>query len=138
MFVDERKFLLIETEPGLPPEQFLTALVASADDAIIGESLEGVVLSWNAGAESLYGYKADEMIGQSLLPLFPEDRAEEWSGLIDPVRKGLTVQRFDSERPRKDASRVQVTLTVSPVLGPDGSVIGVSSIAHDRTESFLS
>ena len=113
------------------------ALVASADDAIIGETLEGVVLSWNAGAERLYGYKADEMIGQSLLPLFPKDRAEEWSGLIDPVRKGLTVQRFDSERFRKDASRVQVTLTVSPVLGPDGSVIGVSSIAHDRTKTFL-
>ena len=137
MFVKGRKFLLIETGCGLFPEQFLTALVASADDAIIGETLEGVVLSWNAGAERLYGYKAAEMIGQSLLPLFPEDRAEEWSGLFDPVRKGLTVQHFDSERLRKDGSRVQVTLTVSPVLGPDGSVVGVSSIAHDRTETFL-
>ena len=94
-----------------------------------------MVLSWNAAAERLYGYQAHEMIGQSLLPLFPEDRAEEWSGLLDPVRQGLTVQRFDSERLRKDGTRVQVTLTVSPVLGPDGSVVGVSSIVHDRTET---
>ena len=113
------------------------ALVASADDAIIGETLDGVVLSWNAGAERLYGYKADEMIGHSLLALFPGEKAEEWSGLLDPVRQGLTVKRFDSERLRKDGSRVQVTLTVSPVFGPDGSVVGVSSIVHDRTETFL-
>jgi PAS domain S-box-containing protein len=109
-------------------------LVASADDAIIGETLDGVVLSWNAAAERLYGYKAAEMIGRSLLPLFPEERAGEWSGLLDQVRQEVTVQHFDSERLRKDGSRVQVTLTVSPVLGPDGSVVGVSSIAHDRTE----
>jgi PAS domain S-box-containing protein len=94
-----------------------------------------VVLSWNAAAERLYGYQAHEMIGQSLLPLFPEDRAEEWSGLLDPVRRGITVRHFDSERLRKDGTRVQVTLTVSPVLGPDGSVVGVSSIVHDRTET---
>ena len=109
-------------------------MVASADDAIIGETLDGVVLSWNAAAEHLYGYKAAEMIGKSLLPLFPEDRAEEWTGLLGPVREGLTVRHFDSERLRKDGSRVQVTITVSPVLGPDGSVVGVSSIVHDRTE----
>ena len=92
------------------------------------------MLSWNAAAEHLYGYKAAEMIGKSLLPLFPEDRAEEWTGLLGPVREGLTVRHFDSERLRKDGSRVQVTITVSPVLGPDGSVVGVSSIVHDRTE----
>ena len=109
-------------------------MVASADDAIIGETLDGVVLSWNAAAERLYGYKAAEMIGRSLLPLFPEERAGEWSGLLDQVRQEVTVQHFDSERLRKDGSRVQVTLTVSPVLGPDGSVVGVSAIAHDRTE----
>ena len=109
-------------------------MVASADDAIIGETLDGVVLSWNAAAEHLYGYKAAEMIGKSLLPLFPEERAEEWSGLLGPVREGLTVRHFDSERLRKDGSRVQVTITASPVLGPDGSVVGVSSIVHDRTE----
>ena len=96
-----------------------------------------MVLSWNAAAERLYGYQAHEMIGQSSLPLFPEDRAEEWSGLLDPVRRGITVRHFDSERLRKDGTRVQVTLTVSPVLGPDGSVVGVSSIVHDRTETFL-
>ena len=109
-------------------------MVASADDAIIGETLDGVVLSWNAAAEHLYGYKAAEMIGKSLLPLFPEDRAEEWTGLLGAVREGLTVRHFDSERLRKDGTRVQVTITVSPVLGPDGSVVGVSLIVHDRTE----
>jgi diguanylate cyclase (GGDEF)-like protein/PAS domain S-box-containing protein len=116
------------------PEQFLTALVASADDAIIGETLDGVVLSWNAAAERLYGYKAAEMIGRSLLPLFPEERAGECSGLLDQVRRDITVRHLDSERLRKDGSRVQVTLTVSPVLGPDGTVVGASSIARDRTE----
>ena len=108
--------------------------MASADDAIIGETIDGVVLSWNAAAERLYGYKAAEMIGKSLLPLFPEDRAEEWTGLLGPVREGLTVRHFDSERLRRDGTRVQVTITVSPVLGPDGSVVGVSLIVHDRTE----
>ena len=103
--------------------------MASADDAIIGETIDGVVLSWNAAAERLYGYKAAEMIGKSLLPLFPEDRAEEWSGLLGAVREGLTVRHFDSERLRRDGTRVQVTITVSPVLGPDGSVVGVSAIA---------
>jgi diguanylate cyclase (GGDEF)-like protein/PAS domain S-box-containing protein len=96
-----------------------------------------VVLSWNAGAERLYGYSAAEMIGRSLQVLFPKERTEEWSGLLDPVRRGLTVQRFESERLRKDGTTVQVTLTVSPVLAPDGSVVGVSSIVHDRTETFL-
>ena len=129
--------MVIHTGDGLQPEQFLAALVASADDAIIGETLDGVVVSWNAAAERLYGYKAAEMIGHSLLPLFPDDRARAWSGLLGPVRQGVTVRHFDSERLRKDGTRVQVTLTVSPVLGPDGSVVGVSSIVHDRTETFL-
>jgi PAS domain S-box-containing protein len=108
-------------------------LVASANDAIISETLDGVVLSWNAAAERLYGYKAAEMIGHRQLQLLPEERAGEWSDFLDQVREGVTVQRFDSERLRKDGSRVRVTLTMSPVLGPDGSVVGVSAIAHDRT-----
>jgi len=109
-------------------------LVASANDAIIGQTFDGVVLSWNAAAESLYGYKAAEMIGRSLSPLVPRERAAELSDLLDQVRQGTTVRHFDSERLRKDGTRVQVTITVSPVLGPDGSVVGVSSIGHDRTE----
>ena len=106
----------------------------SADDAIIGETVEGVVLSWNAAAKRLYGYDADEMIGSTLLPLFPPERAGEWSGLLDQARRELTVRHFSSERLRKDGSRVRVSLTVSPVFAPDGSVVGVSSIAHDLTE----
>jgi PAS domain S-box-containing protein len=109
-------------------------LVASADDAIIGETLDGEVLSWNAAAEHLYGYKAAEMIGRNLSLLVPRERAAERSDLLDQVREGVTVRHFDSERLRKDGTRVGVTLTVSPVLGPDGSVVGASSIAHDRTE----
>jgi PAS domain S-box-containing protein len=108
-------------------------LVASADDAIIGETLDGEVLSWNAAAEHLYGYKAAEMIGRNLSLLVPRERAAERSDLLDQVREGVTVRHFDSERLRKDGTRVGVTLTVSPVLGPDGSVVGASSIAHDRT-----
>ena len=109
-------------------------MVASADDAIIGETLDGEVLSWNAAAEHLYGYKAAEMIGRNLSLLVPRERAAERSDLLDQVREGVTVRHFDSERLRKDGTRVGVTLTVSPVLGPDGSVVGASSIAHDRTE----
>ena len=107
-------------------------MVASADDAIIGANLDGVVLSWNAAAERLYGYKAAEMIGHRPLQLFPQDRAGEWSDLFDQVRERVTVPRFDSECLRKDGGRVQVTLTMSAVLGPDGSVLGVSTIAHNR------
>ena len=89
-------------------------MVASANDAIISETLDGVVLSWNAAAERLYGYKAAEMIGHRQLQLLPEERAGEWSDFLDQVREGVTVQRFDSERLRKDGSRVRVTLTMSP------------------------
>ena len=91
-------------------------------------------MSWNAAAEHLYGYKAAEMIGRNLSLLVPRERAAERSDLLDQVREGVTVRHFDSERLRKDGTRVGVTLTVSPVLGPDGSVVGASSIAHDRTE----
>jgi diguanylate cyclase (GGDEF)-like protein/PAS domain S-box-containing protein len=108
--------------------------VASADDAIIGETLEGDVLSWNAAAERLYGYTADEMLGRSLSIIAPDERVGERFELLARVRNGETVRHYDTERQRKDGTRVQVTLTLSPVRAPDGSIVGASSIAHDRTE----
>jgi PAS domain S-box-containing protein/putative nucleotidyltransferase with HDIG domain len=115
-------------------EQFLAAPCAWSDVAIIGKTLDGLVLFWNAGAERLYGYTAAEMLGHGLAVLFPPDRPDELSELLTRARQGETARNLQTERLRKDGRRVAVSITVSPVVGPDGAVVGVSTIGHDLTE----
>ena len=112
-------------------EHFLAALVRSSDDAIIGKSPDGRVVFWNAAAERLYGYRAEEMLGRHIAVLFPVDRPEELSDLLAHVRQGRTVTDFHTERVRKDGAIVPVSITVSPVIADDGTVVGASTIAHD-------
>ncbi len=112
---------------------FLAALVASSDDPIIGKSLDGTVLLWNGAAERLYGYKADEIIGRDISVLIPADRPDEFESLMDRVRTGESVRHLETRRLRKDGATVDVSITVSPVFGPDGSVIGASTITQDLT-----
>jgi PAS domain S-box-containing protein len=119
--------------PQLASEPFLSSLVRSSNDAIIGKTTEGVVVFWNEAAERLYGYDADEMIGREIAILIPPDRPEELSNLLARARSGETIRNLRTERLRKDGSTVAVSITVTPVVDPDGTVLGMSTIAHDLT-----
>ena len=113
---------------------FLASLVESCNDAIIGETLDGVVVSWNAGAERLYGYTTAEMVGQSLLRLVPPYRPQELPELMERIRKGEHVERYETVRLRKDGKPVEISLTLSPVKDANGQTIGASAVARDITQ----
>lgn len=112
---------------------FLTALVDSSDDPIIGKTLDGTVVSWNQAAERLYGYEAYEMIGRDIAVLIPADRPEELPSLLSRVSTGESVRHLETKRLCKDGTIVEVAISVSPVVGPDGSVLGASTITQDLT-----
>jgi len=121
------------TEVGLDTESFLAALVRSSNDAIIGKTVGGTVVFWNEAAERLYGYTAEEMLGRQITVLVPPHRAGEFPDMMSQVLSGDTVRNFETERLRKDGSLVAVSLTVTPVVGLDGAMLGMSTIAHDLT-----
>ncbi len=117
----------------LESQAFLSALVASSQDPIIGKTLDGTVVLWNQAAEQLYGYEATEMEGHSVAVLIPPDRPDELAYLLGRLGAGETVRNFQTKRLRKNGTTVDVAITVSPVVGPDGVVLGGSTIAHDLT-----
>jgi len=110
----------------------LASIVDYSDDAIIGKSLEGIILTWNEGAERLYGYTVDEMPGQPISVLFPPDRAGELSEIIADLEQGRVVKK-ETVRRRKDGSLIDVALTVSPIKDSRGVVVAASSIERDIT-----
>jgi PAS domain S-box-containing protein len=112
----------------------LAAIVASSDDAIIGKDLEGVITSWNRGAERLFGYTAIEAIGQRMTFIIPADRPDEEPRILKRVSQGLAVDHLETVRRRKDGSVVDVSITVSPIKDARGTVIGVSTIARDISD----
>lgn len=118
----------------LPESAALWAsIVDSSDDAIIGKSLKGIVTSWNPGAERIYGYRAEEVIGKSISILIPPERAHEVSGILEKIRLGERVQHFESIRIAKDKRRLNVSVTVSPIRDAGGRIVGASTIARDLT-----
>jgi PAS domain S-box-containing protein len=112
----------------------MTALVASTDDTIVTKGLDGVIRSWNPAAQRLLGYRADEIVGQSIARLIPEDRQNEESMIMDQVGRGERVSHFETVRRRKDGSLVDVSLTISPILDGAGAIVGASKIMRDITE----
>jgi PAS domain S-box-containing protein len=116
------------------PLGFLAAVVDSTDDAVIGERLDGTIVTWNPGAERLYGYRADEIVGQHISVLVPPERRDELEQALERVRGGARVPSFETVRVRKDGSLVDVSVTVSPVHDKDGALIGASAIARDVTD----
>jgi PAS domain S-box-containing protein len=120
----------------LEVDPFLAAIVASSADAIIGMTLSGEIVAWNAAAERLYGYSAAEMVGRDIATLFPRDRAEELPQILHRIRHGETVQELLTERVKKDGTLIAVSVTVSPVLALDGSVVGAATSARDMTAHF--
>ena len=111
----------------------LASIVESSDDAIISKDLEGTVLSWNKGAERLYGYSTGEMIGRSISLLMPADQADDFPKIMTALRRGDRVDHYETKRQRKDGEILQISLTVSPLKDASGEVIGASAIARDIT-----
>lgn len=112
---------------------YFQAIVDSSDDAIIGKTLDGIVTSWNRGAEVIFGYTSEEMIGQSLLLLFPEDRWDEERFILERLLEGETVDHFETVRIRKDGVRVQVSVSISPIRNAQGAIVGASKVARNIT-----
>src|SRR5688572_7689867 len=112
----------------------LIAIVESSEDAIVSKDLNGIVTSWNRAAERLFGYTAEEVIGQSITIIIPKDRLNEEDHVISAVRQGERVDHFETLRQRKDGTLVPISLSVSPIRDEDGVVVGASKIARDISE----
>jgi two-component system CheB/CheR fusion protein len=114
--------------------QRLASIVESSDDAIVSKDLNGIITSWNRGAERLFGYTAPEVIGKPITILIPPDRLEEEPRVLRRLRQGKRVEPYETVRRRKDGSLIDISLTVSPLRGTDGRIIGACKIARDITE----
>ncbi len=112
----------------------LAAIVENSDDAIIGKSLDGTILSWNAGAQKIYGYSATEAVGRSISILVPPDQIDDLELILEKIKQGKPVFHYETHRMRKDGAQIQVSLTLSPVKDRSGKLVGASTIARDITE----
>jgi PAS domain S-box-containing protein len=112
----------------------LAAVIGASDDAIVGKSLEGVVLSWNLGAERMYGYTAEEIVGRSMSILVPPDQPDEFPAILERLKRGEEVDQLGTARLRKDGTQIDVLLRTSAVRAANGSIIGASSISRDITQ----
>ncbi|MGO9423642.1 PAS domain S-box protein [Roseiarcus sp.] len=110
------------------------AIVESSDDAILSKDLDGVILSWNRGAERLFGYSAAEAIGQPVTLIIPRERHEEEPKILDTIRRGEPIHHFETVRQHKHGNLIDISLTVSPIRNARGEIIGASKIARDITE----
>jgi len=113
---------------------WLTALIESADDAIISKTLNGIITSWNKGAERIFGYTADEVIGKPVTILIPPDHEDEEPAILARLRAGERIEHYETIRVRKDGRLIDISLTVSPIRGPKGKIVGASKIARDITD----
>jgi PAS domain S-box-containing protein len=115
-------------------ELLLAAIVNSSEDAIISKNLNGIITSWNAGARRIFGYEAEEIVGQPVLKLIPPGRHDEEPKIIEQLRRGIRVDHFETIRVRKNGEHFPVSLTISPVRDADGRIVGASKIARDITD----
>ncbi len=116
---------------------WLSSIIESAEDAIISKTLDGRITSWNKGAERIFGYTAAEAVGQSVTMLIPEDHLDEEPAILARLRAGERIEHYETVRRRKDGRLLNISLTVSPIMSPDGRIIGASKIARDITASRL-
>ena len=130
---------LVATRPRRPgnrtvESKLLASIVDSSDDAIISKTLDGVITTWNKAAERIYGYQAEEIIGQSISLLIPPGHADEMVEILDRIRIGERIGPYDTTRRRKDGATIAISLTVSPIHDAAGGIVGASSIARDISE----
>jgi PAS domain S-box-containing protein len=114
--------------------QRMVAIVESSDDAIIGKTLDGIITSWNSGAEKLFGYSAEEIVGKPILALIPPEYLKEEADIVERLKRGESINHFETVRVRKGGQRIDISLTVSPIRDSHGRIIGASKIARDITE----
>jgi PAS domain S-box-containing protein len=112
----------------------LAAIVESAEDAILSEDLDGLIMSWNHGAQRVFGYTADEVLGRPVTILIPPERHDEELAVVERIRRGERALRYETVRRRKDGAVIDISVTVSPVKDADGRIFGVSRVARDITE----
>jgi len=115
-------------------QYWLAALIESADDAVIGKTLDGIITSWNAGAQRIFGYTAEEIIGKPVTILIPPDHIDEEPAILARLRAGDRIEHYETIRRTKDGRLIDISLTVSPIKTADGQIIGASKIARDITE----
>ena len=115
-------------------QYWLAAVIESADDAIISKTLDGIITSWNEGARRIFGYEADEVIGKPITILIPEGHLDEEPAILARLRAGQRIEHYETVRKRKDGRLIEISLTVSPIRGPEGKIVGASKIARDITE----
>jgi PAS domain S-box-containing protein len=114
--------------------RWLASIVQSSDDAIVSKNLDGIITSWNKGAERVFGYTAEEAVGQPITIVIPQDRQDEERTILTRIRRGERIEHFETVRQRKHGSLIWVSLTISPVKNAEGKIVGASKIARDITE----
>jgi PAS domain S-box-containing protein len=125
---------ITDSKRGTEAAQRLASIVESSDDAIVSKDLNGIITSWNKGAERVFGYLAHEAIGKHISIVFPPDRVDEEPAILERVRRGERIDHYETVRQRKHGSRIDVSLTVSPVRDNKGKIVGASKIVRDITE----
>ncbi|MEO8451779.1 MAG: PAS domain S-box protein [Gemmatimonadota bacterium] len=128
---------ITERKAGQDDHARLAAIVDRSDDAIVSSTLDGIVLTWNPGAERLYGYVAEEMVGRSISVLFTPDHYEEYLRTMERATKGEEVAAYESQRLRKDGKLIEVSASIAPILVSTGEVVGISRIDHDLAKVKL-
>src|SRR4028118_470528 len=113
---------------------WLNAIIESADDAIVSKTLDGIITSWNDGASRIFGYTAEEVIGKPVVILIPPEHQDEEPNILARIRRGERIEHYETVRIRKDGTLVDISLTVSPIRGPDGKIIGASKIARNISD----
>jgi len=132
--VTDRKHIEVALRDSEQRLRWLAAIVESSDDAIVSKNLDGIITSWNRGAERVFGYPAEEAIGQPITIVIPEDRQSEEREILTRIRRGERIDHFETVRRRKHGSLISISLTVSPVRNAEGKIVGASKIARDITE----
>jgi PAS domain S-box-containing protein len=132
--VTERKKIEANLREAEQQLLFLASLVQSSDDAIVSKNLDGIITSWNKGAERIFGYTAEEVVGQPITIVIPQDRQDEERTILTRIRRGERIEHFETIRQHKRGSLIWVSLTISPVKNAEGKIVGASKIARDITE----
>jgi PAS domain S-box-containing protein len=128
---------LKDSERDVETSRLLASIVESSDDAIVSKDLNGIITSWNKAAERIFGYSAEEAIGNPITILAPPDRINDMATILDQIKQGHRVEHYETVRRRKDGELLNISLTVSPIRDAQGRIVGASKIARDITERKL-